>query len=76
MVHPIDQSEAVFTTNGAGPHNIQMFVLAPDGTVLTCLPGYWQSDDLAGELNLAEDLFKLFGFTVENIVNKAKNLLV
>ena len=24
----------------------------------------------------AEDLFKLFGFTVENIVNKAKNLLV
>ena len=60
MVHPIDQSEAVFTTNGAGPHNIQMFVLAPDGMVLTCLPGYWESEDLAGELDLAQDLFKLY----------------
>ena len=37
-----------------------MFVLAPDGTVLTCLPGYWESEDLAGELNLAEDLYKVY----------------
>ena len=59
-IHPIDESSAVFTTNGAGPHNIQMFVLAPDGTVLTCLPGYWESDDLATELNLAKDLYKVY----------------
>ena len=51
---------AVYTTNGAGPHNIQMFVLTPDGVVLTCLPGYWQSDDLALELKLAEDLNKVW----------------
>jgi hypothetical protein len=47
---------AVWTTNGAGPHNIQMFVLAPDGTVLHCLPGYWESHDLAAELVFAQKL--------------------
>jgi len=45
---------AVETTNGAGPHNIQLFVLDPDGTVLHCLPGYWNPSDLASELQLAE----------------------
>lgn len=47
---------AVKTTNGAGPHNIQMFVLSPDGTVLTCLPGYWAPQDLTAELGLAQQL--------------------
>lgn len=47
---------AVKTTNGAGPHNIQMFVLSPDGTVLTCLPGYWAPEDLTTELALAQEL--------------------
>jgi hypothetical protein len=51
---------AVDTTNGAGPHNIQMFVLDPDGTVLTCLPGYWHAEDLAPELMLAESLDKVW----------------
>lgn len=48
--------QAVETTNGAGPHNIQLFVLDPDGTVLHCLPGYWNPKDLASELQLAEKL--------------------
>jgi hypothetical protein len=48
--------QAVDTTNGAGPHNIQIFVLNPDGIVLTCLPGYWHSVDLASELKLAQKL--------------------
>jgi hypothetical protein len=48
--------QAVDTSNGAGPHNIQIFVLTPDGIVLTCLPGYWHSQDLASELTLAEKL--------------------
>lgn len=48
--------QAVDTTNGAGPHNIQIFVLAADGTVLTCLPGYWNPDDLASELVFATHL--------------------
>lgn len=47
---------AVHTTNGAGPHNIQMFVLAQDGTVLTCLPGYWNPEDFACEMELAKQL--------------------
>ena len=48
--------QAVDTTNGAGPHNIQIFVMTPDGIVLTCLPGFWHSEDLANELALAERL--------------------
>jgi hypothetical protein len=48
---------AVDTTNGAGPHNIQMFVLTPDGIVLHCLPGYWHSGDLVTELQFAQDLY-------------------
>ena len=47
---------AVDTSNGAGPHNIQMFILSADGTVLTCLPGYWHSEDLASELDFAKRL--------------------
>jgi len=47
---------AVDTTNGAGPHNIQMFVMTPDGVVLHCLPGYWKSEDLASELQFAEKI--------------------
>lgn len=49
-------SNAVETTNGAGSHNIQMFVMDPDGTVLTCMPGYWNPDDLKSELQLGEKL--------------------
>jgi hypothetical protein len=51
---------AVWTTNGAGPHNIQMFVLAADGTVLHCLPGYWESHDLADELGFAQKVGKVW----------------
>jgi len=47
---------AAWTTNGAGPHNMQLFVLAADGTVLHCLPGYWETNDLAYELKFAEEL--------------------
>lgn len=51
---------AIDTTNGAGPHNIQLFVLTPDGTVLHCLPGYWNSADLAFELEFAERLGRIW----------------
>jgi hypothetical protein len=51
---------AVNTSNGAGPHNIQLFVLSADGTVLTCLPGFWNPQDLVGELQLAEDLNRVW----------------
>lgn len=52
--------QAIDTSNGAGPHNIQIFVLAADGTVLHCLPGYWHSQDLAAELQFAQELDKVW----------------
>ena len=51
---------AVDTTNGAGPHNIQLFVLTADGVVLHCLPGYWNASDLAFELDFAERLNRIW----------------
>jgi len=52
---------AVATTNGAGPHNLQTFLLSADGTVLHCLPGYWAPQDLVREIEFAgrmDDLWK------------------
>lgn len=51
---------AVGTTNGAGPINTQLVVLAPDGTVLHMLPGFWHPDDLARELTLAKELLAVW----------------
>lgn len=51
---------AVDTTNGAGPHNIQIFVMNPDGTVVHCLPGFWNAQDLVAELTLARKLNDLY----------------
>lgn len=51
---------AVDTTNGAGPHNIQIFVMNADGIVLHCLPGYWNATDLAFELDFAESLNRIW----------------
>lgn len=53
--HEIDDP-AYYTTNGAGPHNMQLFVLDADGTVLTCLPGFWSPEDLLCELAFAQGL--------------------
>lgn len=53
--HKPDQN-AVHTTNGAGPHNVQIFVIAPDGVVLHCLPGYWKPEDLGHELDFAQSI--------------------
>jgi len=47
---------AIHTTNGAGPHNLQTFILANDGVVLTCLPGYWAPQDLVSEIEFAARL--------------------
>lgn len=54
-LHPTT-GPAVYTTNGAGPHNLQLFMLAPDGTVLHCLPGFWSAQDLSTELKFAQEL--------------------
>ncbi len=44
---------AINTSNGAGPTNLQTFLMASDGTVLTCLPGYWAPQDLVREIEFA-----------------------
>lgn len=51
---------AVVTTNGAGPHNIQMFMLSADGTILNVLPGYWAPQDLVYEMGLANQLNRVW----------------
>lgn len=50
----------VGTTNGAGAHNVQIFVLSPDLVVLHALPGFWHPDDLARELRFAKVLLRLW----------------
>ncbi len=52
--------KGIVTTNGAGPHNLQLFVLAPDGTVLHCLPGYWNPHDLSQELAFSMQLLQIW----------------
>ena len=51
---------AVGTTNGAGAHNVQIFVLSADGVVLHALFGFWHPEDLARELRLAQALARLW----------------
>lgn len=51
---------AVGTTNGAGPHNVQLFVLSPDEVVMHALPGFWHPEDLTRELRLAKVLYRLW----------------
>jgi hypothetical protein len=51
---------AVLTTNGAGPHNVQMFVMTPDDVVLHCLPGFWTPGDLLTELQFAQTLNRVW----------------
>jgi hypothetical protein len=46
-------TSALGTTNGAGPHNVQILALSADLTVLHALPGFWHPADLARELELA-----------------------
>lgn len=53
------------TTNGSGSRNLQLFVLAPDGTVVHALPGYWNPHDLVHELKLAEQLAHIWGSPME-----------
>jgi hypothetical protein len=57
--HDLD-NPAVVTTNGAGPTNTQLFLLAADGTVLHCLPGFWDARDLACEIALAQELHRVW----------------
>lgn len=69
--HHDPDTAAVHTTNGAGPHNVQMFVLNADGIVLHCLPGYWAPDDLVHEFKFALTLNRLWHDT--SLTSQQKN---
>lgn len=62
---------SVGTTNGAGPHNIQLFVLSSDLTVMHALTGFWHPEDLAKELGLAKQLLAVWND--KNLSRTAKN---
>lgn len=51
---------AVGTTNGAGAHNVQIFVISPDKVVMHALAGFWAPADLARELRFAKVLYRLW----------------
>ena len=61
---------AIRTTNGAGPHNMQLFLLAGDGTVLHCLPGYWNPSDLVREVEFAGRLHDVWTSPRMNVTQK------
>ena len=69
--HHDTDSPAVVTTNGAGPHNVQLFFLSSDGTVLHCLPGFWAPQDLLLEIQLAQNLNRLW--QNNNVTPEKKN---
>lgn len=62
---------ATNTTNGAGPKNLQLFMLSSDGTVLHCLPGFWNSRDLVYEMVFAAQLDELYKDRSLSRVDKA-----
>ena len=64
------EQTAVGTTNGAGPRNIQLFMLSPDGVVLHCMPGFWHPDDLARELKLGQRLLKVWQDSTHTLAEK------
>ncbi|MEE9127297.1 MAG: hypothetical protein V3U11_09165 [Planctomycetota bacterium] len=66
------RQSSVGTTNGAGPHNVQIFVLSPEGVVLHALPGFWHPEDLADELRLAKAMQKLWESKNHTWVQKRK----
>jgi hypothetical protein len=63
---------SVGTTNGAGPHNVQIFMLSPELVVLHALPGFWHPKDLARELRFAQVLFRLWQSKNHSWVQKRK----
>ncbi len=63
---------SVGTTNGAGPHNVQIFILSPDLVVLHALPGFWHPEDLARELRFAKVLHCLWRSKNHTWVQKRK----
>ena len=61
---------AVGTTNGAGGRNVQLFIIAPDSTVLHAMPGFWHPEDLAHELRFGLQAWRLWNDEARSLEQK------
>ncbi|MEZ6186192.1 MAG: hypothetical protein R3F62_14430 [Planctomycetota bacterium] len=66
---------AAQTTNCAGHHNVQLFVLTPDARVLHVLPGFWAPEPLLEELALARTLGRIWADPRRSVVEKNQAFL-
>jgi hypothetical protein len=64
--------QAIVTTNGAGPHNVQLFFLSEDGVVLHALLGYWDPRDLLWEIRFAQRMHRLWQSGARSEMDKRK----
>jgi hypothetical protein len=64
--------QAIVTTNGAGPHNVQLFFLSEEGVVLHALLGYWDPRDLLWELRFAQRMHHLWHSSAKSEADKRK----
>jgi hypothetical protein len=69
--HPID-GQAIVTTNGAGPHNVQLFFLSEEGVVLHALLGYWDARDLLWEIRFAQGMHRLCRGSLKSAEDKRR----
>ena len=64
--------QAIVTTNGAGPHNVQLFVLSEEGVVEHALLGFWDARDLLWEIRFAQGMNRLWHTSAKSEGDKRK----
>jgi hypothetical protein len=64
--------QAIVTTNGAGPHNVQLFFLSEEGVVEHALLGFWDPRDLLWEVRFAQAMNRLWHSSAKSEAYKQK----
>jgi hypothetical protein len=64
--------QAIVTTNGAGPHNVQLFFLSEEGVVLHAVVGFWDPRDLLWEIGFAQRMHRLWQSSAKSEEDKRK----
>jgi hypothetical protein len=64
--------QAIVTTNGAGPHNVQLFFLSEEGVVEHALLGFWDPRDLLWEIRFAQYMNRLWHSSAKSVGDKQK----
>ncbi len=68
--------QAIVTTNGAGPHNVQFLFLSEDGVVLHAILGYWDPRDLLWEIRFAQGMNRLWHSSSRSAEDKRKQFQI